>query len=344
MKIAFRADAGSEEGMGHIVRSLTLARALPEEWDVNFIVKQDDMVADYLKDYILEEKIFFLSPNISQEDEIKKLVSIVTENNIRILVNDSYEIGKDYLEELKQQVDYLASIHDFAPFAFPSDIVINGNIYAPELDYSSTGEETKFLLGPRYLLLREEFCELAERKLQRNVERILVTVGGADPLNLTPKIIEALGLLEDNYLSFVDVVIGPAFDNVREIKVAAENIKFDINLHCDPHNMAELMLNCGLAVSAGGSTLYELAATGTPAVTVLQAENQIKAAGMMDKEGIVINLGMGHKVSPENIAREVSLLLENYERRKKMSERGQELVDGRGVERCVREIIKSYCL
>jgi spore coat polysaccharide biosynthesis predicted glycosyltransferase SpsG len=183
--------------------------------------------------------------------------------------------------------------------------VINGNAYAGDLDYLSYYGDTEFLLGTDYLLLREEFRNLPEMEVRDKVHNILVTVGGYDMRNLTPKIIKALSELDldeinDQYLDkknlHIDVVIGPSFDNIKEIVKAVQKSKLDISLNFNVKKMSKLMIKSDIAISSGGSTLYELAVTKTPALVLLQAENQVRVAEKLDGQSI-INLGFDNSVN-----------------------------------------------
>jgi len=244
-------------------------------------------------------------------------------------------------------VGKLVSIHDFAPFPFPSDMVINGNIYARELEYKSLDTRARFLLGTEYILLREEFTGIGKRRLDKKVKRILVTVGGGDPLNLTPRILQALSnlsnLADNPFISRdelkLHVIIGPAFKNLEEIITVAKDLQMTTAFHFNIRRISDLMVIADLAISAGGSTLYELAACGTPAIAILQAENQVQGAEALAEKGTVVNLGWGDKLTREDITASIIELSYNYELRKRMSKTGQDLVDGKGTLRCVEEIL-----
>lgn len=344
-KIAFRVDGGKDTGMGHVMRSLSLASAFPDKHQIVFIVNNED-IKDYLKYSNLNIKTFIIGNHLSSDEEINKVRSILKENDINILITDSYNIDQQYLSAVKKEVELLVSIHDFAPFSFPSDIVINGNVYAADMEYKSLNGNTKFLLGTKYLLMRKEFIDLPKRELSKDVSKVLVTVGGGDPLNLTTKIIRSMKLLADHDLIDrsniqINIVIGPAFTNKMEIIRITKTLNLDITLHINVHKMSDLMLACDMAVSAGGSTLYELAAAGTPAIAILQSENQFQGALALIKKETIINLGRGDMIGTDAIANNINKLMSNFQFRRKMSQTGQKLVDGRGAERCAQEILRK---
>ena len=336
-KIAFRVDGGPKIGLGHIMRSLALAKSLPQDTEISFITKSKRKV----KNLILESgfNIIPLDSTLDYQSELDEVKKLIKSNNIDIIITDSYELDQDYLLELKKVVNKLVSIHDFVPYKFPSDIVVNGNIYAPELNYQSTTGDTKFLLGTDYTLMREEFQDISRTNISKDVESALVTVGGSDKLNLTPKIIATLDRLEHDL--HADVVIGPGFKNIKEIINQTQEVNLEVALHFNVDKMSKLMLENDIAISAGGSTLYELAATGTPAITLLQADNQIKVAEAMDEQGVVINLGFGDSVAKEKLKDTINKLINNFSLRKRISDIGKSLIDGQGVKRLAKFILDN---
>lgn len=337
INIAFRADGSEQIGMGHIMRCLALAEQLQKySAKIYFYTRNNKQVIEKVQEKGFQAVI--IGNNLLSQ-EVKEVNVNIKKNKINALITDSYDINEAYLDEIKKNVLVLVTVDDLNQMAFPSDLVINGNIYAGDLEYRSKYGNTRFLLGPRYVLMRKEFLDVPKRKIRRKVENILVTVGGSDVLNLTPQILKTLDII-DKKLG-ITVVIGPNFSNVPEIRATAFQMEQEVILVEDANNIKDLMLACDMAVTAGGTTLYELAVTGTPAVVVLQAENQILAAEKMNNKGIIIDLGLGNGDLSGTLKRNIEYLIENYNLRESMSYRGQQLLDGHGCSRCAQEIIKS---
>ena len=302
--VALRVDGGKDIGMGHIMRTMTLASDLKKDEEVErvfYITKNKPSAVKKLKENDFE--VIIIEKDLSYEDEIEQVKEIIKKEKVNKLITDSYEIDQNYLIEMRKVVDQLVTIHDYAPFAFPSHVVINGNAYAEDLNYESYYGDTEFLLGTDYLLLREEFRNLPEIEVRDKVQNILVTVGGYDLRNLTPKIIEALNSIdfdeiEDKYIDkenlHIDVAIGPSFDNIDQIVAEVEKSNLDISLNFNVKKMIKLMRKSDIAISSGGSTLYELVVTKTPDLVLLQAENQVRVAEKLDGKSI-INLGFENK-------------------------------------------------
>jgi spore coat polysaccharide biosynthesis predicted glycosyltransferase SpsG len=244
----------------------------------------------------------------------------------------------------------LIVIDDLNDRYLPADLLINGNITACNLGYIP---DKRLLLGPEYVLLREEFRNCPPKKIVERARNLMVTIGGSDQLDLMSLVLNSLSSLDLH----IKAVIGPHFKGRERLESMAKRQKSNsfIELVENP-DMADLMHWADLAVSAGGSTLYELCATGTPAAVLAIADNQVPAACALDKQGCVWYLGFHDEVlgygveafrdikkenSPKNLTQAVKTLAQDYFRRSRMSCRGQVLVDGLGTKRCaavIREI------
>ncbi len=339
IRTAVRADGGAGIGLGHIMRCLALALELKQlGHDVVFISVEDRQVEQLIIEH--DFPVIPLPANHDFSRDLEVTGEIIQNSGISIVITDSYKISQEYLKELKKKAELLVSIDDLNLWPWPSDIVINGNLYANDLDYKSSNGNTRFLLGSQYTLLRREFCNVPERKARQKIEQILVTVGGSDILNLTPMILRSLCAVPGEFR--ITTVIGPSFENLEEIRSAAQGLQGkEVVFKTGVNKMRELMSDCDLAISSGGSTLYELAATGTPAVVLLQADNQVMVAEKMARERAVLNLGMGDQVAGKQIS-EAVLALNSSEAREAMAVIGQRLIDGLGASRCAQVITEHY--
>lgn len=341
-KVAVRVDSGPNIGMGHVQRCLALSSQLKKNGaKILFVSKKDKAIEKKIKQEGFE--VMVLRDNIELEQDLKGTINAVKSRGVEVMITDSYAIDKHYLTEIKRIAPLLVSIDDLAKISFPSDIVINQNVYAKELTYRSSTGKTKFLLGPKYALLREKFSSLGKRKINGKVKNILITLGGSDSFNLTPKILKVLDRISQDFK--ITVVIGPFFRNKAEIEKTAKEINKKTELIYDSHKMSRIIFASDLAITGGGTTLYELAATGTPALTFCLAENQLKNMKGMGKCGTVVNLGWGTKLEQDGLQTKVVKLTNNRALREAMSKNGQELVDGNGASRVskfIYQILKSF--
>ncbi len=336
MKVAVRTDGGPNVGMGHIQRCLALSSQLRKNGaEILFVSKKNGAVEKKIKQEGFE--VIALKDNIDLKEDLKHTTDTVKTYGADIVITDLYTIDEHYLAEVKKTVPFLLSIDDLVEISFPSDIVVNQNIYAKDLDYHSSTGRTKFLLGPKYALLREEFSNLGKRKLNGKVKNILITLGGADPLNLTPKILKNLNRVNQDFK--ITVVIGPFFRNIAEIEKAAKEINKGAGLIYNSHKMSRIMLASDLAITGGGTTLYELAATGTPALAFCLAENQLKNIKGMAEAGTLISIRWVNDWTEKVYCEKIGELMVNDMLGDRLSESGQKLVDGEVKRRAAKSIL-----
>lgn len=258
------------------------------------------------------------------------------------LVVDGYRFGSDFQKSIKDAGFRLLAVDDYGHADhYWADLVLNQNVYAEEEPYRNREAYTRLLLGCRFALLRREFLADARPspRLTVRAERILVTLGGADPDNATHKVVQALAGVKSRPVQAV-VVVGASNPNWATLEQAARSASVPVRLERSVTNMPELMAWAQVAVSAGGSTCWELAYMGLPNLTLVLAENQKPIAEALHERGVAENLGWHNDVTTERIAEALETLLGDGRQREMMSQAGRKLVDGKGAERVATEFLR----
>jgi UDP-2,4-diacetamido-2,4,6-trideoxy-beta-L-altropyranose hydrolase len=253
------------------------------------------------------------------------------------IVVDGYHFGAAYQQNLREAGHRVLFIDDYGHAdRYEADLVLNQNIDAEDGLYADRAEHTDLLLGPKFALLRKEFWprRAPRREIRAEAEHILVTLGGVDPDNVTTDVIRALGTLEASGVR-ATVVIGGSNPHEDAIRAAAESARVPIDVRQNVDHMAELMADSGIAVSAGGSTCWELAFLGVPNIIVVTADNQRGVAAGLDEAGVSVIAGWHRDVTARDVTKSMNSLLDNRECRVAMARSGQRIVDGRGAERLV---------
>jgi UDP-2,4-diacetamido-2,4,6-trideoxy-beta-L-altropyranose hydrolase len=285
-----------------------------------------------------------IHPHPSDSDQIKKATSaerLNTSGDLWVAI-DGYHLGHDYQEMVEKTGCKALVIDDTAHLsAYCAHVLLNQNVHANHLSYD-VGHQTRLLLGTRYALLRGEFLRQGGRnkRLSGTGHRILVTLGGSDPHNVTLKVIQGLELLNDRPLE-IRVLAGPSNPHLDTLSRALSSSPFGFELVTGSEDMPELIRWADMAVSAGGTTCLELALMGVPFVIIAVAENQKPVAAAFESQGAGISLGWHEEVMPEKIRRVVHMLLEDETRRISLSSRARVLVDGRGANRVIEAMIPT---
>ena len=302
MRVAIRADASTAIGWGHAMRCLALAQALPQR--PTFVM--DDPPAAFVARAEPDADVVALGDPLPDADWV---------------VIDGYHLGTDYQRAVREAGARVLVIDDHGHLdRYEADILLNQNLGAP--DYRNRAPGARLLLGPRYALLRREFRDVPARATRDVACRVLVTLGGSDPDNVSSRVLEGLGSVA--LPLEVQLIAGAGNPHVDALARAP-----GVELVVDAHDMPARMAWADLAVTAAGSTSWELARTGTPQLAIAIADNQRPVIHGLTEAGLAIDLGVG------DVAGAVEALARDRPRREAMSARGRELVDGRGALRVV---------
>lgn len=381
--VVIRADANSKIGMGHVMRCLSVADALLKRGEEVLFVTADDMPVPLLTKKGIPCRVLH-TDYADMEAELPQLWEVLSElpqrveapeaalaqRNTSILV-DSYYVTEKYLAALKKRITTIY-MDDIYAFSYPVDMLINYNIYGEEMGYEkdTAFADTKLLLGTEYVPLREEFSagagyaqsrkELsagaenvtpAEDRLLQTAEQqgtaasggILITTGGSDSFNLAGQLLTEAMKYDALKTKEYHVVSGSLNPHIGELQALAQE-HGNIHIHCNVTNMAELMAESKVALSAGGSTLYELCAMGVPVIAFSFAENQERLVQTFVKRGIAQSGGNyrtdGNKMIQNTIAG-LEMLLEDENLRAEYREKARTLVDGKGADR-IAEAIQAF--
>jgi len=323
MRIAIRADGGSKIGMGHIMRTLVLAKELAKTNDVFYVCKDDAEFAGGIEKVQQEG---FNVVRIKADNANEETLNVEAD----ILITDSYNIDEEYFNLTKDYFTKTVYVDDLNCRNYKVDVLINQNIGAEKWEYS-TSEQCKKLLGTQYILLREEFRQEEPILIKEESKNVLITMGGADPLEATNKLLDMIKGLDFTF----HIVIGKNFRN-KEVFKSMENTSENLIFYYDPV-MIDVMLKCDMAIAACGSTIYELSALGIPTLGVIVADNQEKIAEIGNQEHILINLGHINNLSKELLLSSVENL-SKYETRKIIQSNQLKKINKNGVLNIVREI------
>lgn len=249
------------------------------------------------------------------------------------LITDSYDVNEEYFNLTKSMFKVTGYIDDMNLYYFNVDFIINQNIGAEEYSYK-TNKDTKLFLGTNYTMLREEFRKNLNKNIKKEVQNVMITVGGADLNGITNMICDYVKDLE---LKF-HIVIGSSFkeENIKKL-IYLENLKDNINLYFNA-NMIGIMNKCDIAISACGSTLYEFSTCSVPTLGLIIADNQEKIAYKMHEGGLIYNLGWYKDLTKD-------IIIDNIKKISKLDNRqiiinNQKIINKNGVEKLAVKIEK----
>ncbi len=275
-------------------------------------------------------------------NDAERTKEIAVRKNADWIVVDGYQFGSRYQLDIKESGFKLLFMDDHVHASpYSADLVLNQNMHARRSLYEGRENEqrehgTQLLLGPRYAMLRREFRRWRDwrREIAPRGRKVLVTMGGSDPDNLTARVIEAIRKISDATLEIV-VLVGGSNPHLCALQEMIGEPKSGIRMIVDSSEVSEWMTWADVAVAAAGTTFWEICFLGLPSVLVALAVNQESVAENAERMGIAHNLGKQNGVSAVVIAENLAALLSSESERIKQSSNGRKLVDGRGSERVV---------
>jgi spore coat polysaccharide biosynthesis predicted glycosyltransferase SpsG len=232
---------------------------------------------------------------------------------------DSYRLTAPLARAVADRFEAVVFVDDLQAVTYPAATVVH-----PALDPAPAAPDAaEWLVGPRWQPLRPAFWTLPSRPPARDtIGRVLVTLGGGDTPGLGAEVAGAVRRLLPE--TRIDLVAGHA-----EVEAAA-----DVTVHrgLSAEAMADLMLRADLAVSAAGTTVFELARCGTPTLMIGIADNQRPNLRYWPDAGGFVSLGRPDAGLGARLEAGVAAL-GSPQVRAAVSARAGALVDGQGVMR-----------
>ncbi len=281
--IAIRVDANQYTATGHAMRCLSIAEALMVRGERVVFIAADEDSKQFITSRGDFNCILLNTDWKNMEQEIPILRDIFEKNSFDWLIISSYQTTDEYLYEVKKYVK-VVFIDDYGDHAYPVSVLLNYNIYAQRLDYKRLylNKDTKLWLGPKYAPLRKQFYEVGKKRALSR-KNIFVSTGGSDGYGIAQKIINRAAEVVNMRNFYYHVVVG-AFG--KDIEIPAI-LKGRVEIHRNVTEMAKLMSICAFAITAGGSTLYELCACGIPSFSYSISDDQRKGVIEFDRLGII---------------------------------------------------------
>lgn len=280
-EIVFRVDGYSDRGLGHVFRALTLAYILTEH-DIRFVCNSLNRLG--------VDKLKSANMDVIEVDSDAGFVDWAEKNHPDIIVHDLLDTNELYMNRLKEASNRLITFEDLGPGASKADAVINAI-------YEGDSSLPMAYMGKDYVCLRDEFLTNYPAPFSAKVQRVLVTFGGTDPLDLTNRLYSIAERINHDELMFeFDFILGPGYHGDAPKEADRNGIHF----HSDIARMSDYMRNAQLAISSQGRTTFELASMGVPTIVLAQNEReQLHTFAQMDNG--FINLGLGNRVSDDDI-------------------------------------------
>lgn len=298
-KIFILTEGGGKLGFGHIARCLSLYQAFEESGiEAKLIINGVSAVRKVLG---IKKCIF-----LNWLRERAGLFDLI--HGADAVIVDSYLAGRGLYKSISGTAGTSVYMDDNNRLEYPGGgIIVNGSIYAEEMDYGKNNRAA-CLLGTRYAPLRKEFRDIPEKEIKKEIKNILITFGGNSNPGLIRKIAADIG----SEFGFRPHIVDAARKRISAKEIAA------------------LMLKSDIAVCGGGQTICELARAGVPALGLCMAENQHRNLMGWHEAGFIDYCGWWNdKDAAGKINIGIRGLL-SYKERLRRCRIGRQHVDGKG--------------
>ena len=296
MRFVFRVDSGFRIGIGHLMRCLTLANKLKENHDVHFISRPhhgngiNALESASINTHILpvpnkdisheeNEKLWLGVDTDTDVQQTNSILKVITD--VDYLIVDHYGVDKEWHQQIRPFCKHIVVIDDLANRDFDCDILLDQTYGREVKEYKSrVPSHCIVFTGSKFTLLRDEFKQLRNkaisvREKHQNKTNILVSLGGSDPNNINPLIIDWLIKLKSKITELSVTVVANNICTTQFRSITKGSNSGWIQLINHSQDMSTLMLSADIAIGAAGATAWERCCLGLPTLTIVTANNQI---------------------------------------------------------------------
>ena len=288
----FRADGNSKLGLGHIVRCLSIIQMVCNYYDCVMIVNN----ADKSVFNIINDVCKFIDLNAENSiKEIEKIRSIVQSKDIIII--DGYDFDIKYQIELRKIAKKLVAIDDLSGKEFAVDVIINhGDILA--LPSYQALKCTQIYSGFNYLIVRPDFIKASFiKKNVKSINTVFICMGGADPFNITTKVIEACS--QCDFIQKIIVVIGGAYNNKADLNnlfAKINNVSIELIENATETQMVNSIRRSQIAISTSSTISLEICCVKSALISGTVVDNQNAIHSLLVNNGCCLSVGDWNKI------------------------------------------------
>ena len=224
---------------------------------------------------------------------------------ITIFINDILTTSIDYMIGLRSVLPNakIINFEDDGEGVLKADLVFNALYHENDLPQIKAGE--------KYYISGKTFMFYEPIKIKKNVERIFISFGGADPQNYSDRLLAMITKEDYKEYQFV-VVLGRAKNNIEELM--SYNKYDNIEVLYDVSNMPEIMSSCDIGITSRGRTGYELAMLGIPSISMAQNHREEKHGFVCNENGFTyIGLNPADEIIESNLKMYINMSKESRE-------------------------------
>ncbi|MCH2140152.1 MAG: UDP-2,4-diacetamido-2,4,6-trideoxy-beta-L-altropyranose hydrolase [Phycisphaerales bacterium] len=281
----------------------------------------------------------------SQDDDASHCLDLMSgtigSEHVGCVVVDHYGLDSRWHQLIRPSCAMLFAIDDLGDRDMEVDVLLDQNRSeeaATALYSKRVKNDCRILAGPSWSLVRDQFSSTGKRNarsLGENPPRILILMGGSDPDSLTARVLATLAAFPRELE--ITVVIGES-GQLERLQNLASSMSHVVDIRVAERDMAGLMSRTDVAISAAGSTVWELCCMGVPMILFAKEVNQFGVIQQAEMAGAAVRLT---DFGAEALHAVLGTMIGEGDLLNSMSRAGQRLVDGQGALRVSEVILKS---
>ena len=319
---------GKELGLGHIYRSINLAKSLKPN-KIYFLVEDYGGAKEILKKNGFSN-IETIRENVKELQDYKKTELQIKKLKIDIVIIDRYKISKSYIKKLSK-ISKVVVISDLRDVSFNANLIVNGFVGFKN-QIIKNKFDSKCMIGPNFQILNKEFSK--KNKTASKKWDILISFGGYDEKGIMSKVTKILPHYLDKLK--IKIILGPVARKNLELNKLQRKYPTNLDVKKSSNNMAKEMSDVKYGLCTGGLTTYEFASMKIPVGIISDDHHQVDTAKHWEKLGFAKNLGMINN----STIKKINLFLEEIYQGKAVFYNRKLVVDGNGAKRVSNEILK----
>lgn len=342
--VIIRADASADSGIGHIMRMMALGQALVMRGaTVSFIVGSCPETLLHRLEAASLEIIKIPESTPGSDTDAAFVRQHAKTRGANWIVLDGYHFSHAYQRRFQGCGSQVLAVDDHLySDTWCVDLLLNQNLHAStyRTSYQNAAPETELLLGLDFTLMRPEFWQLpsAHHHNREGAKRVLVTMGGADPVNATAIIMHALLRLPAELLR-ISILIGSSNLHRSQLEEISQQHPGRFELLAAVESMSSLLIDNDYVITAGGSTCWEILWSGCRGAVFVIAENQQPIADSLQEQNLMLALGRWDQTTIDDLSKKLISWF-----RSPRTVTASSIVDGKGAKRVAAYLEGRYSI
>ncbi|MGE0591238.1 MAG: hypothetical protein AB7G23_04695 [Vicinamibacterales bacterium] len=313
LRILFRAPAGRRRGFGHLVRCVALARAAGVRPLVALRGGHDTILAA-------------LRLGADVLDNPSPAVVAALRPDVVVIDDPVPGHARTWVRAARAGGSRVVTVHDLGLGAPEGDLVVDGSLCR----HARPRRPGLGLLGTSYAVIDPTIAARPRggpRPPAAEPPSILVSLGGGPHARRAEALVQALR----REVPQARIRVAAGF-----VTPARRTADTHVTWIVPARGLADELRSATVAVLAGGVSLYEACALGTPTVAMPVVRSQAPTVRALAARRAIV--GLPFNAAAARSARDIARLLDDEGRRQALSATAQRLIDGRGAARVARAL------